>query len=48
MFDVFFLQLMATVSYQQQKREGGGQQILFCLLIQWLSKYEIKKINTLR
>lgn len=24
MFDVFFLQLMATVSYQQQKREGGG------------------------
>lgn len=47
MFDVFFLQLMATVSYQQQKREGG-QQILFCLLIQWLSKYEIKKINTLR
>lgn len=41
MFDVFFLQLMATV-YQQQKRERG-QQILFCLLIHWLSKYEIEK-----
>lgn len=41
MFDVFFLQLMATV-YQQQKRERG-QQILFCLLIHWLSNYEIEK-----
>lgn len=24
MFHMFFLQLMATVSYQQQKREGGA------------------------